>query len=96
MSTQKELRELSELVTMKPKVFEKAKQSVMQALEKVELNNQWKINSYLLLVSRLNHMARSFLDSDDGDSELDGNNSQAWWSANLFILLFNALTTNLN
>lgn len=72
MSTQKELRELSDLITMKPKLFEKAKQSVAQAFEKVELNNQWKINNYLLLVSRLNHMARSFSDdTDDANSDDD-------------------------
>lgn len=56
MSTQKELRELKELVTMKEKAFEKSSQGVKQALETVELNNQWKINNYLPLVSRLNHL----------------------------------------
>lgn len=71
MSTQKELRELKDLVTMKSKEFEKAEQGVKQALETIELNNQWKINNYLLLVSRLNHLGRSF-DSDDDNEEIEG------------------------
>lgn len=73
MSTQKELRELKDLVTMKSKAFEKASQGVKQALETVELNNQWKINNYLPLVSRLNLMARSMhFDSDDEVESNDG------------------------
>lgn len=67
MSTQKELRELKELVTMKSKAFEKSSQGVKQALETVELNNQWKINNYLLLVSRLNHI-RALQDFEDDES----------------------------
>jgi aminopeptidase N len=43
MSTQKELRELKDLVTLKSKEFEKSSQGVKQALETVELNNQWKV-----------------------------------------------------
>lgn len=72
MSTQKELRELKDLVTMKEKLFEKSSQGVKQALETVELNNQWKINNYLVLVSRLTHMQRSmfnFNDEDDDDAD---------------------------
>lgn len=68
MSTQKELRELKELVTMKSKAFEKSSQGVKQALETVELNNQWKINNYLLLVTRLNHMRTLQVDDDDEES----------------------------
>uniref|UniRef100_A0A336M458 Aminopeptidase n=1 Tax=Culicoides sonorensis TaxID=179676 RepID=A0A336M458_CULSO len=47
MTTLKELTDLRNLVTMKPKVFEKASQGVKQALETVELNNQWKHNNYM-------------------------------------------------
>lgn len=67
MSTQKDLRELKELVTMKSKAFEKSEQGVKQALETVELNNQWKINNYLIFASRLNHMRAINVDEDDED-----------------------------
>jgi hypothetical protein len=68
MSTQKELTELKDLVALKYKAFEKSSQGVRQALETVELNNQWKINNYLALASRLNHMRmRNFDYEEDGD-----------------------------
>lgn len=79
MSTQKELRELKELVAMKSKAFEKSSQGVKQALETVELNNQWKINNYLLLVSRLNHMRMLQFDNEDEVTE----NSMTWWKFNI-------------
>lgn len=56
MSSQKELRELKDLISMKQKAFEKATQGVRQALETVEINNQWKINMYMDLQRRLNRM----------------------------------------
>ena len=56
MSSTKELRELKDLVTMKQKAFEKATQGVKQALETIEINNQWKINNYMDLQRRLNRM----------------------------------------
>lgn len=56
MSTQKDYRELKDLITSKQKAFEKATQGVKQALETVELNNQWKINMYMDLSRRLNNM----------------------------------------
>jgi hypothetical protein len=56
MSTQKELTDLKDLVTKKAKEFEKSTQGVKQALEVVELNNQWKLNNYFSLASNLNRM----------------------------------------
>lgn len=69
MSSQKDLRELRELITTKQKTFEQATQGVKQALETVQLNNQWKINMYMDLSRRLNNMlSRNFdftLEDDD-------------------------------
>ncbi|XP_070497871.1 aminopeptidase N-like [Chironomus tepperi] len=56
MSTQKELTDLKDLVTKKAKEFEKSTQGVKQALEVVELNNQWKLNNYFSLARNLNRM----------------------------------------
>lgn len=70
MSTQKELRELNDLITMKEKLFEKSSQGVKQALETIQLNNQWKINNYLVLVSRLTHMQRANFNFDEDEEEL--------------------------
>ena len=71
MSTQKELTELKDLVVSKSKAFEKSSQGVRQALETVELNNQWKINNYLSLASRLNHMRMRHFDSyEDASTEV--------------------------
>lgn len=73
MSSQKELRELKDLISLKQKTFEKATQGVKQALETVEINNQWKINMYMDLQRRLNRMLlRNFdytLDDIDEDEE---------------------------
>ncbi|KAG5673914.1 hypothetical protein PVAND_003915 [Polypedilum vanderplanki] len=69
MSTQKELTELKDLVSIKSKAFEKSSQGVRQALETVELNNQWKINNYLQLASRLNHMRMRNFDYEDEIAE---------------------------
>lgn len=71
MSSQKDLRELKDLIDSKKKVFEKATQGVRQALEVVELNNQWKINNYMDLSRRLNHMELRNFDFtwDDDDEE---------------------------
>lgn len=70
MSSQKDLRELKDLIDSKKKVFEKASQGVRQALEVVELNNQWKINNYMDLSRRLNHMElRNFDFTLDDDEE---------------------------
>lgn len=73
MSTTKDLRELKELIDSRPKAFEKSTQGVKQALETVELNNQWKINMYMDLSRRLNQMGgRNFDftwdDTDDDDT----------------------------
>ncbi|XP_058444534.1 aminopeptidase N-like [Malaya genurostris] len=46
MSTMKELQELKDLIDNQQAVFEKATQGVKQALEMVEINLQWKTNSY--------------------------------------------------
>lgn len=46
ISSPKELGEMRNLVESKPKVFEKAMQGVRQALETIELNNQWQTNNY--------------------------------------------------
>ena len=46
MSTQKELRELKDLISSKKAKFEKASQGVRQAIETIEINNQWKTNNY--------------------------------------------------
>jgi hypothetical protein len=77
MSTSKELHELNDLIASKQKVFEKASQGVKQALETVELNNQWKINMYMDLARRLNKMgARNFSFSlDDDDDEKSSNDT---------------------
>lgn len=71
MSSQKELSELKDLIAAKPKAFEKASQGVKQALETVELNNQWKTSMYLDLSLRLNKMlARNFnFDFEEFDDE---------------------------
>lgn len=70
MSSQKDLRELKDLVMMKQKAFEKSTQGVKQALETVELNNQWKINMYMDLSRRLNNMmARNFDFTMEDDEE---------------------------
>lgn len=69
MSTQKELTELKDLVSRKSKAFEKSTQGVKQALETVELNNQWKINNYMALATRLNYMRMRNFDYDDGTEE---------------------------
>lgn len=53
MTTMKELTDLRNLVTEKPKVFEKASQGVKQALETIELNNQWKHNNYQQMARHL-------------------------------------------
>lgn len=70
MSSQKDLRELKDLIMMKKKAFEKSTQGVKQALETVELNNQWKINMYMDLSRRLNNMmARNFDFTMEDDEE---------------------------
>lgn len=73
MSSEKDLRELKDLVTSKQKTFEKATLGVKQALETIELNNQWKISMYKDLSRRLNTMLlRNFvytLDDDDDDDD---------------------------
>lgn len=71
MSTQKELRELKDLVASKPNEFEKATQGVKQALETVELNNQWKINNYMDFSRRLNRMLQRNFNFDFADFEED-------------------------
>lgn len=71
MSTQKELRELKDLVASKPNEFEKATQGVKQALETVELNNQWKINNYMDFSRRLNRMLQRNFDFDFADLDED-------------------------
>ncbi len=71
MSTQKELREFKELITSKSKEFEKSTQGVKEALETIELNNQWKINNYLLFASRLNHIRMTNFDSEDDNVAMD-------------------------
>lgn len=71
MSSQKELRELKDLIGMKQKAFEKATQGVKQALETVEINNQWKINMYMDLQRRLNRMLLRNFDYDFEDMEQD-------------------------
>lgn len=53
MTTMKELSDLKNLVTDKAKVFEKASQGVKQALETIELNNQWKNNNYQQMARHL-------------------------------------------
>jgi len=69
MSSQKDIRELKDLIVSKPKAFEKVTQGVKQALETVELNNQWKISMYMDLSRRLNNlMLRNF---DVESSSLD-------------------------
>lgn len=73
MSSQKELRELKDLISMKQKAFEKATQGVKQALETVEINNQWKINMYMDLQRRLNRMlSRNFDYTLDDFEEEEG------------------------
>jgi len=56
MSSQQELQDLKDLVARKPKAFEKSTQGVKQALEVVELNNQWKSNNYFSFATSLNRM----------------------------------------
>lgn len=46
MASHKELAELKELVRSKANVFERSTQGVKQALETIEINNQWKTNNY--------------------------------------------------
>jgi aminopeptidase N len=77
MSTQKDLTELKDLVTQKSKAFEKSSQGVKQALETVELNNQWKINNYMALASRLNHMRMRNFDYDDDETDKQFNDETA-------------------
>lgn len=71
MSTAKDLRELKDLITAKPKLFEKATQGVKQALETVALNNQWKINTYMDLSRRLNRMLLRDFDYNDLDDDVE-------------------------
>lgn len=71
MSSQKDLRELKDLIMMKKKAFEKSTQGVKQALETVELNNQWKINMYMDLSRRLNNMMARNFDFTMEDEEED-------------------------
>lgn len=71
MSTQKELNELKELVASKPIEFQKATQGVKQALETVELNNQWKINNYMEFSRRLNRMLQRNFNLDEADFDSD-------------------------
>lgn len=78
MSSQKELRELKDFVGSKQKAFEKATQGVKQALETVELNNQWKINMYMDLSRRLNHMLARNFDVTLEDEEED-QTKQIWY-----------------
>lgn len=56
MASQKELNELKSLVETKDKLFEKASQGVKQALEIVEVNQQWKQSNYQEIAR---HLART-------------------------------------
>jgi hypothetical protein len=77
MSTSKDLKELKELIDGKQKAFEKASQGVKQALETVELNNQWKLNMYMDLSRRLNQMrARQFDFTLEDDDEAEDETSK--------------------
>ena len=67
MSTQKDLTDLKELVRSKSKIFEKASQGVKQALETVEINNQWKNNNYKELSRYLNRMNYKDLQNIEDD-----------------------------
>ena len=69
MSTQKDLAELRDLISHKPKVFEKATLGVKQALETVELNNQWKINVYMDLARKMNKMLTRNFDYDEFEND---------------------------
>jgi hypothetical protein len=69
MSTDKDLRELKDLIDANPKAFEKATQGVKQALETVALNNQWKIGTYMDLSRRLNKMLLRNFDYSDMDDD---------------------------
>lgn len=71
MSSQKDLKELKELIGTKQKEFEKASQGVKQALETVELNNQWKINVFMDLSRRLNKMLLRNFDYELDDEEAE-------------------------
>lgn len=84
MSSEKDLRELKDLVTSKQKTFEKATLGVKQALETIELNNQWKISMYKDLSRRLNTMLlRNFVytldDDDDDDDEPKALTTPIWY-----------------
>jgi len=62
MASQKELNDLRSLVEEKASLFEKASQGVKQALEKVEINQQWKHANYqpiAIQLSRTLHAART-------------------------------------
>jgi hypothetical protein len=65
MSSQKDLQELTDLVKSKEEQFEEASFAVKQALNTVELNNQWKRNNYKTLVSRFDLLRAKFDDEDD-------------------------------
>jgi hypothetical protein len=77
MSTSKDLKELKDLIEGKQKAFEKASQGVKQALETVELNNQWKINMYMDLSRRLNNMRSRQFDFTLEDDEQDETSKEA-------------------
>uniref|UniRef100_U5EU86 Aminopeptidase n=1 Tax=Corethrella appendiculata TaxID=1370023 RepID=U5EU86_9DIPT len=57
MSTEKELLELKDLVDKKPKLFEKSTQGVSQALETIEVNQQWRRTNYQEMGRYLGRMA---------------------------------------
>lgn len=81
MSSQEELRELKNLIASNQKVFEKSTLGVKQALETVELNNQWKVNEFKDVSKRLNRMMlRNFGYSlDEEDDEEKPQTSSIWY-----------------
>lgn len=55
MASQKEYNELKNLVDEKPTLFQKATQGVKQALETIEINQQWKQTNYQQIARQLSH-----------------------------------------
>lgn len=86
MSSEQELRELKELIKSKASLFGKAMQGVKQAVETVELNNQWRTNNYMDFARRLNHMARNFDYTFDEYNEHEENDDVE--AANIWYLVF--------
>lgn len=68
MYTEKDLVEMKNLISNKFKLFEKTTQGVKQAIETVEINNQWNNNNYEQLTRILNRPSYKDLQNIEEDS----------------------------